>query len=242
MCVIAIAWQAHPRWRLVVAANRDEYHDRPAEKLHRWPDSDLIAGRDLIGRGTWLAVSEQGRFAAVTNLRQQRQQPADPEWTSRGLLVTGLALGQQQYEGAAIDRLAGFGPFQAISVSGAEADLLSNRPTPACRRLAPGILGISNGPFDRPWRKSRRLGSMVERWLNDATFDRASLLADLRDPASPAADADDPGEIFVSDPVYGTRCSTVVTVDQSGDGVIVEVRYDRAGNVEGTETIAFRWP
>src|SRR5690606_14493504 len=70
MCVLAFAWQAHPRWPLVVAGNRDELHDRPTAPLARWEEADhLIAGRDLQSDGTWLGVSERGRFAVVTNLR-----------------------------------------------------------------------------------------------------------------------------------------------------------------------------
>lgn len=70
MCVLALAWKAHPQWRLVVAGNRDERHDRPAAGLRRWDEAaGVLAGQDLQSGGTWLGVSDQARFAVVTNLR-----------------------------------------------------------------------------------------------------------------------------------------------------------------------------
>jgi len=70
MCVLALAWQAHPRWRLIVAGNRDELHARPAAALARWDGpAQILAGRDLQSGGTWMGVSEQARFVVVTNLR-----------------------------------------------------------------------------------------------------------------------------------------------------------------------------
>ena len=86
MCVAAIAWHAHPRWRLVAIGNRDEYHARPAAPLALWDDgSGIIAGRDLVGGGAWLGVSEAGRFVLITNRRGFGD--PDPARRSRGELV-----------------------------------------------------------------------------------------------------------------------------------------------------------
>src|ERR1700754_2725628 len=96
MCILAFAWQAHPRWHLVLAGNRDERHDRPAAPLARWEaPADLIAGRDLKSGGTWLGVSEKGRLAVVTNLRGHGG--PDPAKVSRGALVADLLAGEGAY-------------------------------------------------------------------------------------------------------------------------------------------------
>src|SRR5258706_12125213 len=91
MCLIVLAWRAHPRFPLIVAANRDEFHARPAAPAAYWSDKPaILAGRDLEARGTWMGVSRSGRFAAVTNYRGARE-PAAAE--SRGALVTGFLAG-----------------------------------------------------------------------------------------------------------------------------------------------------
>ncbi|WEK42092.1 MAG: NRDE family protein [Candidatus Sphingomonas colombiensis] len=235
MCVLAIAWRIHPRWKLVVAANRDEFHDRPADALHRWEGEDIIAGRDIKAGGTWLAVSGKGRFAAVTNVRGYGD--PDPALSSRGALVTGLAVGTIP----ALDRLSGFNPFNAVLVDNDDARFLSNRPAPVSRPLAPGLHAMSNGPLDPPWRKTIRLSNAIERWLADATHDREALFAGLRDTSPPSGDPDDPAPIFVESPVYGTRCSTIVLVDASDKGMIVERRFDRDGRAVGDTAISFDW-
>jgi uncharacterized protein with NRDE domain len=95
MCLILFAWQAHPRYRLVLAANRDEFHQRPALAADFWPDKpDLLAGRDLQAGGTWLGVTRSGRFAAVTNFREPLA-PELPLERSRGDLVTAFLTGDQ---------------------------------------------------------------------------------------------------------------------------------------------------
>lgn len=239
MCILAIAWQAHPRWRLVVAANRDEFHDRAAAPLARWPDRDLIAGRDLRAGGTWLGVSAQGHFAAITNLRGFGG--PDAALASRGALVADLASGSGPWHDPAAADLGRFNPFNAIAVSPSGARFLANRPAPVHRTLAPGLHAMSNGPLDPPWRKSLRLSALIEQWLAAPHPAPHALLGDLRDPAPPVGSADDPAAIFIDDPVYGTRCSTVVAVDDAGVGVIVERRYDRSGQASSDTKIGFRW-
>src|SRR6266853_2987731 len=86
MCLLVLAWQAHPRYRLVVAANRDEYHRRPAAALERWPPPvEILGGRDLEAHGTWLALDRARRFGVVTNFRDL--QPPRPAAPSRGALI-----------------------------------------------------------------------------------------------------------------------------------------------------------
>lgn len=237
MCVLALAWSMHPRWRLIVAANRDEFHARAAAPLSRWDDRAILAGRDLVAGGTWLAVSADGGFAAVTNLRGFGTPDATRD--SRGALVVGLADGSIAAEEV---RAAQHNPFNAIAIRQGRATFVANRPTMAIAPLAPGLHAISNGPLDPPWRKTMRLSAVIRDWLATGNTAFDALFAGLRDPAPPGSSADDPAAIFIDDPVYGTRCSTVVAVTNDGAGTIAERRYDAAGNVTGTTALPFQWP
>ena len=132
MCVLALAWRAHPRWRLVLAGNRDEFHARPASPLARWTQpGHLLGGKDLQSGGTWLGVSEQGRAAVVTNLRGQGN--PRPDRVSRGTLVTGVLSGEGSYADLSVTDLSRFNPFNLIAVA-------ENR-----------------AGFSRPWDRRRRL-------------------------------------------------------------------------------------
>ena len=93
MCLILLAWKVHADYPLVVAANRDEFHARPASAAAFWPDHpDILAGRDLQAKGTWLGIARNGRFASVTNYRGGLDPNAKE---SRGALVTGFLLGSE---------------------------------------------------------------------------------------------------------------------------------------------------
>ena len=151
MCVAALAWHAHPRWRLVAIGNRDEYHERPAAALARWDDvGGIIAGRDLVGGGTWLGVSETGRFALITNRR--RFGDPDPARRSRGELVSALLTGDAPP--AALDA---YNPFNLLAASGDRLEYLTNRPEPLRTALGHGIYGLSNGALHEPWPRRWRL-------------------------------------------------------------------------------------
>lgn len=244
MCVLALAWRAHPRWALVAAANRDELHARPAAPLARWAERPgIIAGRDLRSGGTWLGVSEEGRFAAVTNLRGLG--PPDPERASRGALVSDLLSGKRRYANEDEAALEDFNAFNAVVVDGEVARFLSNQPRPARRLLAPGLYGMSNGPLDEPWPKTLQLKRRLASWMEKDGV-AGSLLDDLRDDTLADGDRSAVGatphaSIFVRDPVYGTRCSTVATVDADGRGVIIERRYSSGGDVVGETALSFSW-
>jgi uncharacterized protein with NRDE domain len=246
MCVLAFAWQAHPRWRLVMAGNRDELHARPAAPLARWAEAPhILAGRDLASGGTWLGVSEEGRFAVVTNLRGYG--PPAPDRASRGALVTDVLAGAEP------EALDAFNPFNLIAADQAGARFLANRPGPVRAALAPGLYGLSNGALDAPWPKTLRLKQRLLDWIvagADGPERLLDALAEDRLPTAglaPAAPSDAPREpalspVFIRDPVYGTRCGTVVAIDMAGRGTIVERRYDAAGAPTGETALSFAWP
>lgn len=247
MCVLALAWRAHPRWQLVVAGNRDEYHGRAAAPLARWDDSHILAGRDLQSGGTWLGVSDLGRFTVVTNLRgyglPEQGRP------SRGALVTDLL------DGADPDKVAidAYNPVNLIHIAGDQARFLSNRPTPVRTSLSPGLYGLSNGTLDEPWPKTLRIKSVLLDWLTGDADQPERLLDGLREEVlpdigiDPAIASDVPQEpnhspIFIRNPVYGTRCSSVVAIDRDGRGMFIERRYSAGADAAGDARLSFAWP
>ncbi|MBX3593713.1 NRDE family protein [Sphingomonas sp.] len=241
MCVLALAWRAHPHWILVAAGNRDERHDRPSLPLGRWmARKPVIAGRDALAGGTWLGVSESGRFAAVTNVRGEA--PAQGAM-SRGTLVTDFLAGEEP------DDLAGYNPFNLIAVDGDGPMYMSNRPDPVRRPLSPGLHGLSNGLLGTLWPKTLRMQTALRAWLDEGSANVEPLfqaLADAR-PAGAAEryepDANEPvnSPVFIRNPVYGTRASTVVTVDHLGRGLIAERRFNATGSLEGESVVRFSW-
>jgi len=246
MCVLALAWRAHPDWRLVAAGNRDERHDRPAAALGRWMAREparvpVIAGRDLVAGGTWLGLNEDGRFAAVTNVRGETP---DPGKLSRGALVTDMLAGEEPED------LDGYNPFNLIAVEPEGPMFLTNRPQPLRRPLGTGMHGLSNGLLDTLWPKTLRLQAGVAGWLAAGDADLEPLfaaLADERPAGAPGRDEEDGFEpvhspVFIRNPVYGTRCSTVVTVDAGGRGRIAERRFHGDGAPAGETELRFYWP
>jgi uncharacterized protein with NRDE domain len=234
MCVAAVAWNAHPAWLLVAAGNRDEFHDRPAAPLAPWGDgSGIIAGRDLRSGGTWLGVSTAGRFTLVTNLRGHGG--PDPALASRGGLVTALLAGDDHPDEPRTDDGNAYNPFNLLVADAHQACLLTNRPKAARALLASGVHGLSNDSFDEPSSRTLHLTAAMRGWLESELHDPALLLSALA-----AGLPDTP--VFIRDPVYGTRCSTVVLIDRAGAGLIVERRFDAGGAATGETVLDFTWP
>lgn len=247
MCVAALAWEAHPDWRLVAIGNRDEYHARPAAALAQWNDgSGVLAGRDLQSGGTWLGVSAAARFVLVTNLRGYGA--PDPALASRGALVTDL-LGLADPASVELD---GYNPFNLFVADPAGLHFLCNRPAPMRTALGHGIYGLSNGTLDEPWPKTLQLKAALTDWLaaDETRFD--PLFAALRSetPQAIGLPSDEPSDVpleaaqtgpFIRHPLYGTRCSTVVAMHRNGRGAILERSFDSAGNQIGEAEFAFFW-
>ncbi len=252
MCLLVLAWMRHPRYRLLVAANRDEYHARPSAPLAEWGSpGGIIGGRDLQADGTWLAVDDRARFGVVTNFREfGRRRRSAP---SRGGLVPGFL--RQQHSAndflAALETDApGFAGFNLLLADGESLWYACNRADQFARALAPGIFGLSNEFLDTPWPKLLRArerfttlvdagNTLTEDELFAGLFD---LLADRQqapDETLPAGDL--PRELarvlsapFVLDATYGTRCSTIVAINDSGRVRIAERRFDAQGMTAGS--------
>lgn len=241
MCLIAFAWQAHPRWRLVLAGNRDEMHARPSAALARWSDLPILGGRDLEAGGTWLGVTEAGRCCVVTNVRD----PRDPQLgQSRGLLATDYLAGAEDataHAQALLATAADYRPFNLLTFDAQAAFYLGNRPEPRAQAVTPGVHGLSNADFNTPWPKTRALMQRLTAWTRLADADDfAPLFAALADETrAPDADLPDTGvalelerelsSAFIRGERYGTRASTVVAIGHDGRGVIVERGFGPAG-------------
>ena len=211
MCLIVLAWRAHPRFPLIVAANRDEFHARKAAPAAFWQDQpQILGGRDLQAMGTWMAVSRTGRFAAVTNYRGARE-PTAAE--SRGALVTGfLAKGAPPgtYMADVASRAAKFSGFNLLASDRQDLWWMSNRDG-SPRRLEPGYYALGNLLLDSP-----EVQSFKDRMANAsaAVEPLIGILASAK----------------IINPEYGTRCSTVLLDDGK------EVRYsERSFGSDGAE-------
>jgi len=252
MCLLLIAWRSHPRYRLVLAGNRDEFHDRPAAPLNWWADDPrLLAGRDLKAGGTWLGVARSGRFAVVTNYRDL-QAPVEGA-PSRGVLVPRFLTGAtspkeflDDLRGAAM-RYSGFN----LLVGGSRAlYYFSNRGPKNPTALAPGIYGLSNHLLDTPWPKLTRTRARFTEALATPELVLEELFAVLADrTAAPSDGLPSTGlpsdwERVVSAPFivnerYGTRCSSVLLVERNGRTMLHERRFDPSGVQSGTSRFEF---
>lgn len=237
MCVIAFAWDVHPRWRLLLVGNRDERHARSSAPLRRWPDAPgLVAGRDLEAGGTWMGVREPERVAVVTNVRDPA---AAQDRASRGLLVTDYLRGDDPAtrHAHALAATAGrYRPFNLLLFDAASAQFVSNDPRVRRTDIAAGVHGLSNGELDAPWPKVTRVTGVLQRWLDAGEASFAPLFEAFVD-ESPAADAELPdtgvglalerhlSPVFVRGRDYGTRATTLIALDRAGGGCIIEQRF-----------------
>ena len=239
MCLAVIALDAHHRYALVVAANRDEYHARPAAAAAWW-DATLLAGRDLEAGGTWLGVTRAGRFALLTNVREPHR--IDRDAPSRGTLVPAVLTDPSPVPGAlatARERGARHNGFNLIAGSADTAAWTSNRAERVVE-LAPGVHGLSNALLDAPWPKVVRTEAAVSAWLAatrddpEPLFDALADRATAPDTALPSTGVQLDWERRLSAPFivsegYGTRSSTVVTIDRAGHVNFIERSFDPSG-------------
>ncbi|WHZ19399.1 MAG: putative NRDE family protein [Rhodanobacteraceae bacterium] len=250
MCVIAFAWNIHPRWRLLLIGNRDEVHARPSAPLARWTDAPgLIAGRDLEAGGTWMGVRAPDRAAVVTNVRDPR---ASQDGASRGWLVSDFLRGEET-AGRHADALAGdaarYRPFNLLLFDRAGARFVSNHPATRMCAIEPGVHGLSNGDLDAPWPKVRRASAVLRDWLDAGSEDFAPLFDAFADETcAPDPELPDTGvgielerklsPLFVRGARYGTRATTLIALARGG-GVIEEHRFGPDGVAQGETRIDF---
>lgn len=236
MCLIVLALRATPRYPLIVAANRDEQHARPTASAAWWTEPPgLFGGRDLQAGGTWLAVDRRGRFAAVTNVRDADRRG---DLRSRGSLVADFVAGAEsaeRYAASAVHAGAEFGAFNLLVYDGSELHFASNRA--AAAPLGAALHAVSNGPAGTEWPKTVSARAGVERLLKapalvESPVEPLFALLAQRDAARPPEQTYRHAHFVVS-AAYGTRCSTVVLIDDRRRLTFVERSFDSAGELLG---------
>jgi uncharacterized protein with NRDE domain len=236
MCLIFLALNHHPRYKLIIAANRDEFYNRKTAPAHFWPDyPDVLAGRDLEAGGTWMGVTRKGKVALVTNYRDLRNlKPVAP---SRGLLVSEyLANGTppEPYLQQVAGKATAYNGFNLIAGTPDTLAYYSNYKTHP-EVLQPGIYGLSNHLLNTPWPKVVKGKKMFEERI-EGEFRHADLLEFLyNDEQAPDDQLPDTGvglereralsAMFIKSPGYGSRCSTVITVDYQNRLCFTERTY-----------------
>jgi uncharacterized protein with NRDE domain len=249
MCLIAIAWQAHPAFPLVVAANRDEWRDRPAIAAHWWPDEpSLLAGRDLQAGGTWMGVTKGGRFAAVTNFRDPSERRSTAR--SRGELVAQFLLRSETpaaYLAGLASRAGEYNAFNLLASDGRELWYFGSREGEV-RRVDPGVHALSNHLLDEPWPKVTKARKALAATLADGDERLFAMLSDR----TPAPDEVLPqtgvglererwlSSILITGEKYGTRASTVLRIGAEREARFEERTRNEAGAVTDIKTFAFR--
>ncbi|MBI2214624.1 MAG: NRDE family protein [Acidobacteria bacterium] len=228
MCVILLAYRTDRRYEIAVAANRDEYHERAAEPLGFWRDAPrVLAGRDLIGGGTWIGVTREGRFAAITNYREPHAPPRTNA-PSRGSLTRDFLQGHSDAPGyldKIAPRAAEFAGFSLIVFDGDSLAFFSNRGS-APATLAPGVYGLSNHLLDTPWPKVMRGRERLAETLANGDDPVPAMFEILAD-RSFAGYTELPrtgleleqerllSPLFITGDHYGTRSSTVMLIGKT---------------------------
>jgi uncharacterized protein with NRDE domain len=239
MCLILISYKQSGHYPLVLAANRDEYYDRPSSPAAFWEDAPhILAGRDLKDGGTWMGITRSGRLAALTNYRDPASVKNNAP--SRGLLVKDFLAGNEspsaylRHLQAHGDRYNGFG---LIFGDSHHLHYYTNRGNAKAATLAPGLYGLSNHYLNTPWPKVEKGKKALRPLIDRRPLPVAEIFGLLMDKT--AADdrcLPDTGvglrwerilsPIFITSRIYGTRSSTVLAIDQKGQVTLVEKVFD----------------
>lgn len=251
MCLILFAYRQHPQYELVLIGNRDEYYARPTAPLAWWHDAPaLLAGRDLAAGGTWLGVTRNGRFAAITNYRDPRS--ARPDAPSRGPLVSDYLKGDCPAWDYLLNlqaRAAEYNGFNLL-LGDAEGLCYFSNQGGAPQRLEPGLYGLSNHLLNTPWPKVERGRQALALLLQGGAEPETAHLLHLLTDRNPADDPDLPdtgaglawerllSPLFITSPDYGTRSSSVLRVSQKRRVTLAEKTWP-----EGTvREFELQWP
>lgn len=237
MCLIVFSYKTHPDYDLIFAANRDENHERPTRPAQFWEDyPNILAGKDLKAGGTWMGITKDGTFSALTNYRDPAIQKENPP--SRGHLVLDFLTGShppKSYLQAVEKKADRYMGFNLLVGSPDQLGYYSNQQG-KIQLLDPGLYGLSNHFLDTPWPKVERSKKQLdeisrrENISEEALFE---LLTDTRQ--APADELPDTGipkdiekkvsSIFIKSEGYGTRCSTILLIDKEGHVTFSERRF-----------------
>ena len=255
MCLILFSYCMHPDYHLILAANRDEFYNRPTAPLGYWKEHpDVLAGRDLKSNGTWLGVTRTGRIAAVTNYRDPNTYRQNAP--SRGILVSDYLTGNStpaQYL-KAINKIGHtYNGFNLIAGDGSELYYCSNRAT-GIQKLKPGIYGISNHLLDTAWPKVTKGKAQLRAQLMGKEEVEIEKIWRVLSDRSPALDTELPdtgvglqwerilSPVFITSQDYGTRSSSIVLIKKSGQLAIMERTFlDSENDIKQGETRSYHF-
>jgi uncharacterized protein with NRDE domain len=240
MCLLLIAYQSHPDYRLILAANRDEFYDRPTRPAAFWDDTpEILAGQDLKAGGTWMGITKAGRFAAITNYREAGLTKENAP--SRGDLVKDFLMGNSRprdYLKIVQEKGQTYNGFNLITGGTKSLFYYSNRDG-NIRTVEPGIHGLSNHLLNTPWPKTSQGTFKLHTLLNqNKEFSPEDIFAILADQSTPSdKELPDTGvglewekvlsPIFIASDIYGTRCSSILLWKHNGDVRFLERTFDR---------------
>jgi uncharacterized protein with NRDE domain len=253
MCLIIFSYRLHPDYRLILAANRDEFYDRPTAPLAYWPDyPDVLAGRDLKASGTWLGVTKSERIAAITNYRDPAAHMENAP--SRGILIRDFLTSNappQRYLNAVSKMKHAYNGFNLIAGDPSGLYYYSNR-AGRVQLLQPGLYGISNHLLDTAWPKIQRGKESLQGQLSgQETIDTEKIWKILADRSLPAdEELPDTGvglewerilaPLFITSADYGTRSSSIVLMDYSGRVTFMERTFlNSAESIEPGKTVLY---
>jgi uncharacterized protein with NRDE domain len=253
VCLILLANDVHPDYQLILAANRDEFYDRPTAPVSFWQEAPaVLAGRDLLGGGSWLGVTRTGKFAVLSNYREPQAHRHNAP--SRGKLVSDYLQGElppAEYLAVVQEQAASYNGFNLIVGDGGGLSYLSNRQG-VPQRVSAGIYGLSNHLLDTPWLKVVRGKGMLAALLADGVaLEPEACFALLADRSvAPDQLLPDTGvgleleralsAIFIATPSYGTRASTLVFIDRQNNLTFLERSFGPGGEAGETVRFCFR--
>ncbi len=229
MCLLVISYKFHPKYKMIVAANRDEFYNRPAEPAKFWDDKpEILAGKDLLAGGTWLGITKQGRFAAITNYRDLSTNKENAP--SRGNLTLSFLennISPKLYANMLLETAKMYNGYNLIFGDKEKLFYFSNHALKIIE-LTPGIYGLSNHLLDTPWPKVEKSKTSFQMVLNNKDINEDELFEILTDRSIPSdgslPNTGLPPEIeravspvFVETPFYGTRSSSVIFWDKNDE-------------------------
>jgi uncharacterized protein with NRDE domain len=244
MCLILVSFRQRADYPLIIAANRDEFFLRPSAPAGFWGDApQVFGGRDLEAGGSWLAITRQGRFAAVTNFRGDGAPPANVQ--SRGKLISDFVQGTAspgEYLLTLANAAHKYNGFNLLVGTPSELHYFSNRSpdNQSPRELQPGLYGLSNHLLDTPWPKVVSGKQRLDEQIGQPTIELSKLIDLLGDRTlAPMVDLPDTGvgetlerrlsPAFLTGAQYGTRCSTAITIDANASIRFREHTFDQNG-------------
>lgn len=254
MCLIVFAYQSHPEYKLILAANRDEFYDRPTELADFWDDTpDILAGRDLKAGGTWMGITRSGRFAALTNYRQVGNDNFGAP--SRGMLVKEYLtepVDPHKYLTHVNSQKIAYDGFNFVAGGHGGLFYYSNQ-TGEIQQVSPGMYGLSNHLLNTSWPKVSKAKQGLSRLLRTpGPFDVETLFGIMADQSCPEDDQlPDTGvglewerllsPIFITSEIYGTRSTSLILWKTNDQVLFMERTFDPVGSENSATTVAYEF-